>query len=394
MKPSLDVLQVAAPGISERTRNSLMLFFSRHCSGEYELSERDDAPITLLDADNPNGRERWQDMKTEHPNRPVILLSIKEHKIDGALVVHKPIRSEPLKHALNECRHRLLTHASPPVLSRNPHADRKPSAPASRPKPVSVQKQPKALRTRNATQQIEVQHQSIHELCGNRTDMPEDIEDWSPAWIDPKRRLLSLTQRVMQQIHEEKRDLCVTIPGWKPILFKYDSRQVHFSFSDQTLRGLTRVPIPCERVQISAAADLAQLQQDGLLESVQSFDNILWKLTLWTTHGRLLHGTDPNQPVTLHHWPNFTRLPHVPAFLRISALWSREKVSLLETAKRLSLPQRVVFSFYNACHALAAVEHTGPQPSRKAPARKTQEASKMVPPRRSLLGRILARLQN
>ena len=86
------------------------------------------------------------------------------------------------------------------------------------------------------------------------------------------------------------------------------------------------------------------------------------------------------------HWPNFTRLIVTPYALKISALWIAQPHSLLTTAQVLNIPQRYVFAFYSAAHALklAFVDR-----------RTTPRAAKLTPnEKRSLFQRILARLRN
>jgi len=84
-----------------------------------------------------------------------------------------------------------------------------------------------------------------------------------------------------------------------------------------------------------------------------------WTLTLMAARGRVPIDTDLSAKVKLRQWPNMTRLQTFPNSMRIASLWSREPISLLESATVLGIPQRYVFTFYSAVNALALVETLG-----------------------------------
>jgi hypothetical protein len=93
--------------------------------------------------------------------------------------------------------------------------------------------------------------------------------------------------------------------------------------------------------------------------------------------------------VRLRAWPNIPRLMTVPHSLRIAALWVSQPTSLFETARKLNVPHRYVFSFFCACQAFDLIEllgstttHSG---SDHAPKAMTQE-------KRGLFGSLLKKL--
>ena len=114
-----------------------------------------------------------------------------------------------------------------------------------------------------------------------------------------------------------------------------------------------------------------------------------WDLALWASRGRLPCGTHLDHPIRLHCWPNLTRLAVPPEAMRIASLWSRGSISLRETVRVLGVPQRYVFAFYSACHALGLVEQislpSALPGSRLAPAQP-------APPPRGLFKRLLGKL--
>jgi hypothetical protein len=115
----------------------------------------------------------------------------------------------------------------------------------------------------------------------------------------------------------------------------------------------------------------------------------IWQLALWSARGRLPEGTDINQPVHLRRWPNFTRIAVTPHALAITALWAKGPRSLIDTAQMLNIPQRYVFAFYSAAHALQLVEGETAQeqqhPTAHLPLRRSRN--------RGTLGRLLGYLR-
>lgn len=95
---------------------------------------------------------------------------------------------------------------------------------------------------------------------------------------------------------------------------------------------------------------------------VHSADDLLWRLALWTSRGRVPVGTDPQAPVALLGWPNFTRMARTPQAMRVVAGWRASPMSLMETARRMDLPFHVVFSVYSGCQVLGLVAHDGSRP--------------------------------
>lgn len=119
-------------------------------------------------------------------------------------------------------------------------------------------------------------------------------------------------------------------------------------------------------------------------------ENFLWLAALAAARGRVPVGTDLHAPVGLKHWPNFTRLEPIPHAMRIAALWLEQPTGLLETAARLHIPQRYVFAFYSAAHAIGLVTV-----DKTSSVSVNAKAGKSVPTQqehRSFLGKLLSRL--
>jgi hypothetical protein len=121
----------------------------------------------------------------------------------------------------------------------------------------------------------------------------------------------------------------------------------------------------------------------------QRMDAFIWKLALWTSAGRIPIGMDPNRPVLLKAWPNFTRFVVFPHAMRIAALFAQRPISPIAAARILNVYQQFVFAFISAAYALGlTVQLQLTEPAESAPV----SAPPPPPEKIGLLRKILTRL--
>jgi hypothetical protein len=124
-------------------------------------------------------------------------------------------------------------------------------------------------------------------------------------------------------------------------------------------------------------------QQASALYDMEAF---IWTSTLLSAQGGLPRTLDPKKAVGLKHWPSLTRLENFPHAMPIAAQWSAASMNAFDVAKSLNIPQRYVFSFYNATNSLGLIE----QDPEKLITKKSVPRSKDAP--RGLFSRLLKRL--
>lgn len=116
-------------------------------------------------------------------------------------------------------------------------------------------------------------------------------------------------------------------------------------------------------------------------------EGLIWELALGASGGRVPEGTRAESLCSLQDWPNFTRLTPTPGAMSIAALWTRQSITLEETARTLQVPLKEVCSFYSAAHAVGLIAAA----TDAAPA--TPAARSVTPsPRRGLLRRMFQKL--
>ena len=124
-------------------------------------------------------------------------------------------------------------------------------------------------------------------------------------------------------------------------------------------------------------------QQTSALYDIEAF---IWTSTLLSAKGCLPRELDPKKPVSLKHWPSLTRLESFPHVMPIAALWSAKNMSAFDVAKSLNVPQRYVFSFYNASNSLGLIEQDPEKLINKQSVSRSKDAPK------GLFSRLLKRL--
>ncbi len=203
-----------------------------------------------------------------------------------------------------------------------------------------------------------LQERRIHECCGNQENsLYLDPARRADLFFDPAETLFGAMLEAVQLARQTGTPTAVDGLGHPLVLFP-DQRSLYTDMREQYLRPLcvrtrSQTPmtiraIPIEDTPVAAATD----------PRLQRLDATLWKVALWTARGRVPHGTSLDAPVSLRAWPNLSRLEVIPGAMQMTALWIAQPTSLLQTAERLAVPYRYVFSFFTACQALGLIEQT------------------------------------
>jgi hypothetical protein len=108
-----------------------------------------------------------------------------------------------------------------------------------------------------------------------------------------------------------------------------------FAFGELALQELDEFILP---------TDISLHQQDT--------ESLIWELAIWTAKGRLFHGIEPEKTVQLVVKPDFTRFLVVPKGEEIADLWSGRKMSAVDVAGILDVPQRFIFAFMSGGFSL------------------------------------------
>jgi hypothetical protein len=378
--------------VTERSAAAIetLLRSTSQCSGRIVVEP--EAEIVIVDLDSGNPAEMWLKFRQRFPTHPAIALSIAEQQIPDVIWVKKPIKPVLLLEAITLASKQLkpapvpahppkqptsaasVTQASNEVLisqlQKSKHSDttshvtksHKISAQAptidqpviDQPVPpseivVTARSESKNTKhTRDVT--LAMEGESSQGIFGNHPDIdPQNPDIPAHIFYDPHVMLQGLITETMKAARANGKSRVIksvlaTIlvipdaPGW-----------ILTSLSTQRIRAISAVHL-ANMLQTNVR-DLIERKRPILLPR-HPLENFLWLVALSAARGRVPLGTDLRAPVKLERWPNFTRLEVIPHAMRISALWLTQPMNLLETATRLHIPQRYVFAFYSAAHAV------------------------------------------
>jgi hypothetical protein len=383
-------LKIHALGLTERMRNTVQLFLAqkgaRYCLWGIEAS----ANACLIDMDVINAAALREQQRSAYPDRPLMLLSLWELSMgEQEWLIRKPVDLKLLAEVLESVHKQVqrVVVASTPASQLPPKAELRDRArrdlerPRTAPSPEGSTDS--SLREVKHELSRRLDNQTFHRLCGCASDI--DVTD--PAqqhgtYYEPRQFLQGALQTALQLAQQQSKAIRISGSLIESIVVDPVTDCVWTAAQERWLRAGSIVPLKEGRVQLDVLTSAPDPSAGGPYS--YPFDSFLWKVALWTARGRVPSGTDLDAPIQLEAWPNFTRLWIPPHALRIAALWSRHPRSLLSTARAIAVPQRYVFAFYSAVHAIGLV----------AQARDISAAPSPVEPKqhRSLLQRILDRL--
>ena len=137
------------------------------------------------------------------------------------------------------------------------------------------------------------------------------------------------------------------------ILYNFKNKQFTHELDTNKLKFIQKSTLSEDIIITFTNDNLENISEGGRRINEAEF---IWESAIQASKGRIPKTTNPNNPVILKAWPNFSKLLIFRYAIQITAVWSQHKISLLETAKQLKIPQRYVFTLYCAMHALNYAE--------------------------------------
>ncbi len=393
-------LRVNTVGMDQRARDALDLFFRNVCHEDYSLEEGDDVDVTIIDMDAVNAEQLRAEHFERHPARPTILISLLEMDVDNGVFLKKPLQPGELKAALERIRESIAaTHPA------DAPEDTAPRTSTQEPQVSKLTPSPSHTKRNEQTTDPARQNQSrsgeiiplFPDVLQKRVEAapsreapassPEEKKKEKSVFLyEPMNHLQGYIERAYRLAIQRDRNVLLEGP-WRPIIIMPETHEIWVEQSHSHLFALATMPVQPEDVTIRILEEEEPLpEQNG---SIQPLEPFLWKLAVRTAKGRIPAGTDLRAPVSLRHWPNLSRLMPIRHALRISALWTKQPVSLMETAELLDIAPKYIFSFYSAARALGLIE----QRERDREKKDSKTPSPQPPEHKGFLSKILARLR-
>ena len=390
-------IKVALYGMDPRSYKTMELYLKGPCRGVAIVVNEAEAEIDIIDADFATAGEILENRRRQTPQRPIVLMSLQPLKVENTLFVQKPVNAVELMAVLNKLKADIagsrkqiaeveigvpspLTVQSEKVLEVGLDAGQQTVANAGQP-------EQKKQKQRMLFEGNEGGYAAfLGMLSGIDFNDPDQLRN---ASFDPRAYFLSYVLSAYKVACHEGRALQLN-SIWKPLLIFPDSRQVWLDADDKQLRafaGVEQAKMFAGNLSlVSIDADAAKIGKGA--DKFQDMDAFIWKLTIWTSKGRFPLGLEPDHPVYLKQWPNFTRMLLTPDALRIAALLLQGPRSPLNIAEVLNVKPQYVFALISACHSLGILGKSQ---------RKIDEIIAPEPPKHSkkqgLLSKILHKLR-
>ena len=438
-------LRVCLEDVGTHNKAVLDFFFAK--LGQHTFSRVDtqeEANVLIIDYDYPPARQRYEE-EYQQWHKPAVVLSIAPVELDDVIWLSKPLTSRSLLEAAEEVQAKLLSapaqsddsqaatvvdDAQTQVLEQQRQVretaqraallqrpEIKPVAPA----PVNIPLVAASPEIETNTESPAVTAESTESVAD---DSVESVQNAPVAHIAP-----SLTEEEQQARWEL---LCGSLQDVDP-KSDFSGVQAEDSFFLSSLKDAVRLARQCQQgvllnfpqtriyvlpeihrvfcaiptdspefsafIKTCSASDGGKMHilstqeihelNDMIVEQTSALydlESFVWTSSLLSAHGLLSRELDPSQQVGLSHWPSLTRLERFPHVMPIAALWSTDTLSVFDIARSLNVPQRYVFSFYNAASALGLIEQDSDKLIKKQSTSRTTEAP------RGLFSRLLKRL--
>lgn len=205
------------------------------------------------------------------------------------------------------------------------------------------------MAVQNETNQEKQNRYKAHKHVGSNKDInPNNPDELEIIFHTPEKYLYYHLANAMKLGKEQNKDIRIeTIFG--NIYLENKAQIFHYKYDDKKLKYAQKSPLFLDVKCISVDLSKRIISDNKLKQDAQI---LVWNSSIAASKGRIPNGSSLNSVVFMKSWPNFTKLMIFRYAVQITSAWSRNNLSLLATAKQLQIPQRYVFTLYNAMHAI------------------------------------------
>jgi hypothetical protein len=369
-------LKIVLHGMDGRTYKTMVMYLQGPCKGAAIVVEDIDAEVDMVDADSVNAKTLLEQKQAENSVRPIIVLSLKEQKLENVLYVKKPVRTAEMLDALAKAEAMLTARQQ---SSGNVQSSRK----------LFINSDERKKTSKHQTA-MHLDEGNFNAFMGSIPGLDvNDPKQFPNAFYNPKEYFQGYFQSACL-IAQTKKQVLHLNSGWKSLIIFPHNHEVWLDADDKQLRSFAGLPInnlSGEGMSLTPASAHV-LSAENAPEKFHNLDAFLWKLAVWTSRGRYPVALDIHKPVFLKQWPNFTRLIVTPHALRISALLIAGPRTLPDIAEILKIKPQYVFAFISAAYALGLIKQAKRQADEiiQPPVSKNNE-------RQGLFTRIISKLR-
>jgi len=372
------VVKVCHFAMNDEMLSRLETMFKIIFKERFRFVSSDEAMIALININS--GTVNTNDLLTlyqkKYTSLPIVALVDSLPDItdqDNVFFIEKPLKREVFLHAVTE------------LLLGEDHL-----------KSISSEQLSKASQAKTASS-ANILSSRIDKKSSERviTKLKDDAQSDTIIFFDAEKHLLSCLYKTINDKYEPHTCIKVNVVNKYTVVLYPDNKLVATNLTRSQFRSISYMKFEnfdnnkmCKltiKDNIHVDTQLLKDKKEGY--STMTFDVFLWRLALQTSRGRLPKNTSINQKMTLHAWPNLTRLDNIPHAMRIAALWNNTPYTLHEIMTILGLDSKDVYAFYTAASFLGLIEPDSEEKSKSAELQAVLDNKK-----RGLFGAILRRL--
>jgi len=332
-----DNLSVSLHGFNGKAYKELFVFLQGPCKGKVTIVDQSESQFEIIDMDLINSKAILDGRTAKNKNKPIILigenLTINEECIFN---VNKPLTSSGMLAAINSAE-KFLTQVKKNKKGTIKTVDT-----------IKKERESRVVSAGRAGLSLD------SDINSNFVEsFSIDYTDKSTIYYEFKTSMQGFVQSAIK-LAENKKIVLKLKFGWKLIIIDPFKQRIWIDATDTQIKGYIKSESSLKEKAKASAGPFNLEENKHLLreEKFQSFETFLWKITLWSSKGRLPTGLNPDAQVFLNRWPNMTRVEMIPNSLRIAALLIDNPISLNQVVKDLGVRHEFVYSFFSSACAL------------------------------------------
>ncbi len=338
-----NIANIVLSNLDTLTENTLAYFINSNLCQNAKLAlSQNNIHIYILDLDRKYDEYLIQNVELHQQHIIGIHLDSEQNPLSNRMtLVKKPLNVSELTKAIDKVHQELF---KPPVLpTPNKETKTKHSAKIKH-KDQTHRNLYNAIDEEKNEDDIHLRYKA-QRYVGNNEDVDPQTDDLQKIYINAENYFFSSLLEALSAGQSNRSTVGIKT-SLGTMIYHYKENLISHDIEKNKLKLLQTTPL------INQASKFSLNSSPPFKEHVMDAISFAWDTVIQTSKGRLPENTNLIKPVILLTWPNFTKLRIFRHAIPITALWSRQRISLVETAKLLVVPQRYVFSLYGAMNAL------------------------------------------
>jgi len=334
----LQTIAMATLGLDERSRQVFAGAIQKQADGLFVLSDVQQAQIALLDTDNSNAKQLFNQFQQNYPTIPLIGLGKQQTDLPIHAFAFKPLNLAQLLDTIIELVNPGLKQ------DKNMITEDK------------IAKAMQALENKNIAKSLHKRAEQTQPKTAAKRAMPGKTDEMC---FDLSRFLLGVVLNALAKADCDQQIAVVSCWNDRKIVIDPKQGKISSNLNDNQIRSLAIAPIDDNLLAQTQTkfyqSGSVNSELDAILAStdLRHFpqENFLWNFGLLTCRGRIPAEFTVCNRHYLRRWPNLTRLIVPANAMRILAYWYQQPCSLMDIKTQLDVPLQDIFTVFSAAYA-------------------------------------------